>query len=76
MTTALAMTQVAVSAQHNLHQIALHERSLRQRGALIEAAALGPYRAVERARLEVCAEHFAALQPANDLAFEHNPEHA
>jgi len=76
MTTALSIAQVAGSAQRNLHQIAVYERSLRQRGALVAAAALGPYRAVERARLDVCAKHFAALQPANDLAFEQNPEHA
>lgn len=74
MTTALAIAQVAASAQRNLHQIAVYERTLRQRGALVAAAALGPYRAVERARLDVCAEHFAALQPANDLAFEQSPE--
>ncbi|WP_431106655.1 hypothetical protein [Variovorax paradoxus] len=76
MTTALAIGQVALSAQRNLHQIAAYERSLRQRGAPVAAAALSPYRAVERARLDVCAEHLAALQPANDLAFEQNPEHA
>jgi|GEM_PF-6335247 len=76
MTTALAISQVAVSAQRNLHQIATYDRELRQRGALVAAVALSPYRAVERARLDVCAEHFAALQPANDLAFEQNPEHA
>lgn len=76
MTTALAIAQVAASAQRNLHQIAVYERSLHQRGALVAAAALGPYRAVERASLDVCAEHFAALQPANDLAFEQSPEHA
>ncbi|SEF28471.1 hypothetical protein ABL840_26840 [Variovorax sp. NFACC27] len=76
MTTAFTIAQVAVSAQRNLHQIAVYERSLHQRAAPAAAAALRPYRAVERARLDACAEHFAALQPANDLAFEQSPEHA
>lgn len=76
MTTAIAIARVARSAQSNLHQIAVYERALRQRGAVVAAAELGRYRAVERARLDVCAEHFAALRPANDLAFEQNPEHA
>ena len=78
MTTALAVSQVAVSAHRNLHALATHERFLRQRGELTTVAAGGvrAYAAVEHARLAVCAEHFAALQPANDLAFEQNPEHA
>lgn len=78
MTNAVAITRVAVSAQRNLHEITRMERFLRQRGEL-DATALGgirAYRAVELARLDVCAEHFTALQPANDLAFEQNPEHA
>jgi len=78
MTTASSIAQVAVSAQRNLHALVTHERFLRQRGELTAIAAGGvrAYAAVEHARLAVCAKHFAALQPANDLAFEQNPEHA
>ncbi|NVM91104.1 hypothetical protein FHT32_004768 [Variovorax sp. SG517] len=78
MTSALTIVQVAVSAQRNLQALATHERFLRQRGELTPTAIGGirAYSAVENARLDVCAEHFAALQPANDLAFEQSPEHA
>jgi len=35
---------------------------------------LAQYAEVQRARLAVCAEHFAALAPANDGAFTPSPE--
>jgi hypothetical protein len=78
MTGAITIAQVAVSAQRNLQALATHERFLRQRGELTPTAIGGirAYCAVERVRLDLCAERFAALQPANDLAFEQNPEHA
>ena len=76
MTNATAISQVAVSAQRNLHQIAVYERSMRQRGALIAAAAIGVYRSTEQRRLDECAGQFAALQPANDVVFQPTPEHA
>ena len=71
MTTAIALTGVAVSAQRQLHAIACMERSLLQRGVFSDAAAdaFNRYRAVQQSRLAVCAEHFAALSPANDGAF-------
>ncbi|ADU36204.1 hypothetical protein [Variovorax paradoxus] len=71
MTNATAITRVAVSAQQQLHAIACMERSLLQRGELSVPAseAFNRYRAVQQSRLAVCAEHFAALVPANDCAF-------
>jgi hypothetical protein len=71
MTNVIAITSVAVSAQRQLHAIACMERSLLQRGVLSGAAidAFNRYRAVQQSRLAVCAEHFAALVPANDGAF-------
>jgi len=71
MTNALAIAGVAVSAQRQLHAIACMERSLHQRGLLSGAAvdAFNRYSAVQQSRLAVCADHFAALVPANDGAF-------
>lgn len=76
MTNATAITSVAVSAQQQLHAIACMERSLLQRGELLVPAsdAFNRYRAVQQSRLAVCAEHFAALVPANDGAFIPTPE--
>ena len=78
MTNAVAISRVAVSAQRNLHEIAVLERFLFQRGELDATAAGGirAYRTVELGRLDVCAEHYAALQPANDMAFQPTPETA
>ena len=78
MIDAVAISRAAVSAQRNLHEIAVMERFLHQRGELDATAAGGirAYRTVELGRLDVCAEHYAALQPANDVVFQQTPEHA
>ena len=78
MIDAVAISRVAVSAQRNLHEIAVMERFLHQRGELDATAASGirAHRTVELGRLEVCAEHYVGLQPANDLVFQQTPEHA
>lgn len=71
MTNVIAITSVAVSAQRQLHAISCMERSLLQQGVLSAAAgdAFIRYRAVQQSRLAACAEHFAALVPANDGTF-------
>jgi len=64
--------RLALSAQRNLLAISGTERLLRQSaGGLTPQASKGfaASRAVERARLADCAKSFAALEPANDAAF-------
>lgn len=68
------IAEMARSAQRLLHDTACMERALAQRGLLTKCArtAIANTRAIHHSRLAVAAEHYAALAPANDAAF--NPE--
>ncbi|WP_225784684.1 hypothetical protein [Xenophilus sp. Marseille-Q4582] len=65
------IADVAVDAQRELMQANDVARSPQVPAGPRQT--LARYAAVQRARLAVCAEHFAALQPANDPAMEAVP---
>lgn len=67
MTTLRSLASMACDAQRSLQQLATVERMARH-GAPIHPVALRVERDKQRARLDICAEHFAQLGAANDPA--------
>jgi len=67
MTHLQQLVHMAVDAQARL--MGINDAARVMTGPVIEA-----HRNLQRARLAVCAEHFAALVPANDEAFTPAPE--
>jgi hypothetical protein len=67
----MTLTQVAAVAADAQGALFILNVAARNMGETPPIVAL---RDVQRARLAVCAEHFAAAAPANDVAFESTPE--
>lgn len=63
-TTIRTLAAVAADAQTQLQRLAIALRG----GAEFDPAAVAHMRSCQRARLDICAEHFAALPAANDAA--------
>ena len=63
-TTIRTIAAMAVDAQTRMQRLAIAERG----GEYFDLAAVANERSKERARIDIAAEHFAALPAANDAA--------
>ncbi|KTT15848.1 hypothetical protein [Pseudacidovorax intermedius] len=63
-TTIRTLAAMAVDAQTRMQRLAIAERG----GEYFDLGAVAHMRNAQRARLDVCAEHLAALPAANDAA--------